>query len=104
MPRTAAAPPRLLEATQILYDPDRADVPGAAIVECETPCILDLDQIIGLRTPVRWRDHVPTPLSDRVVVERRNEGELTVLLPVETLGAAWLAYRTHADALGRLRN
>ena len=101
MSRTYTAPPRLFATVCRVWGPE--PVTGGPCAWEDVPFVLDLEDIVGMRATVDLDgDTKPEPVPGACLESRR--GSIYVTTPLAEVVSAWVAFRTHADALNRIRN
>lgn len=101
MPTVQTAPPRLIMAP--IRVGKSADLEMGVNGEQRTVrYALDLELVISVREYVDFENEYPG--QELCIAEVCGAGDALLLVPFADVLAAWQAYRTHADALGRLRN
>lgn len=99
---TATPPARVLLTQGLVFDRTGEDA-GLPDVEIAIPLAVDLAQVVSVRGYVDGgREGKLNP--GRCVVTMKRKDEFTLAVPYEPVVSAWLAYRRHADQMGRIRN
>ncbi len=102
-PEAVTAPARILVTRGVVFDTSQDDL-GTPREQTVIPLALDLAAVVAVRGYVADKQEGGQPDPGRCIAEFAGDDGYTVLAPFEEVLAAWLAYRAHADALGRIRN
>jgi len=114
MPTVQTAPPRILVAPRVVVltrESDAVENIGGHATEYFVEAAVDLEYIRSVREVIASGGEsqdadgaqIGEIVPSRCALDDDGDGFLLVARYADVL-SAWLAYRTHADALGRLRN